>query len=300
MVGKRCFELEAKNEKAKQGLNKVDCRIIKKNFGYMVKQLRKLPKEDWESAGKAVLEHYFENHEFCGCWCKRKEMSQEQLEADRKKSGKYYRCKERDAKVYTVLKGILDPFTTIGRLEEIAHGGDTQMNESLNNTISWYAPKNKTFSGSKSLRARVYLAVGIVLVGYKEYISELLAKIGIEATSGVKQHLLRVNTRKYNNKSNRQSLEYKRKRQESNHAKIRDDIAKAEAKRRKTGFYKQGEGFNTCIPIDIVPKCKACGSEDHKTSQSNKCPMNILNKKKAAEAILNDRQKDIDNSNNIL
>ena len=162
---------------------------MKKNFGYMVKQLRCLPKEEWEEAGKAVLEHYFENHEHCGEWCKRRHMSKDQLEADRKRTGKYYRCKDRDAGVYSVLKAILDPFIKVDRLEEIAHGHDTQINESLNNTISWYAPKNKTFCGSRSLQGRVYLAVRISIVGYKQFVKGILTRMGIEATEGIRRHL---------------------------------------------------------------------------------------------------------------
>ena len=71
----------------------------------------------------------------------------------------------------------------MSRLEEIVHGCDTQINESLNGVIAWFAPKNKSFSGSRSLQARVYLAIGIVLVGYKTFLQRLLDSMGINVTA---------------------------------------------------------------------------------------------------------------------
>ena len=278
LVGKRLFELEAKNEATKKGLNKVDCMTIKKNFGYMVKQLRSIPKEEWEKAARAVLEHYFENHSFCGSWCKRRNMTKEELEDNRKEKGKFYRCKERDAVVYDTLKSILDPFITLSRLEEIAHGCDTQANESLNGIIAWFAPKNKTFAGSRSLKARVYLAVGINLVGYKVFLTRLLRRLGIRITKGTKRHLVAIAKRKDDLSEKHKSLPYKRKRQEQLRGRLKQHIEKAEKKRRKTGYYKQGEGFNTCIPIPVVDSsvktCRHCGGTGHKTNRSRNCPLN--------------------------
>ena len=298
------FELEAKSEAVKKGLNKVDCMKIKKNFGYMVKQLWSLPKTEWLNAANAILEHHFENHSLCGSWCKRRHMTKQQLEEDCKSTGKYYRCKEKDSAIYLLLKDILSSFILISRLEDIAHGCDTQINESLNGIIAWYAPKNKTFSGSRSLQGRVFLAVGIVLVGYKSFIEQLLCRLGIEATEGTVRHLETIAKRKGAMSEQHKSIDYKRKRQEKNRKTLSEHIAKAEKKRRRTGFYKTGEGFNTCIPVvDSKNACSQCGQLGHKSSRSTKCEMNIANQKKAAEdklaaiqATINARETELQNN----
>ena len=46
-------------------------------------------------------------------------------------------------------------------LDEVAHGYDTNCNESMNNLTAWIAPKNKCYSGMGSLRTRVACAVAI-------------------------------------------------------------------------------------------------------------------------------------------
>jgi hypothetical protein len=112
LVGKHCFQLQAKRKDISKGTNKVDALTIKKNFAYMVRQLSGLDESKWEDAGKAVIEHYFKNHIHCGDWCNRKKMSLEELEGNRKATGKYYRCKQREPEVYKELKAILDPFIT--------------------------------------------------------------------------------------------------------------------------------------------------------------------------------------------
>jgi hypothetical protein len=51
-----------------------DCNILRegKNFAYMCNGLlKKLDhKHEWEQDAKAVVEHHFENYEFCGDFCK--------------------------------------------------------------------------------------------------------------------------------------------------------------------------------------------------------------------------------------
>jgi hypothetical protein len=55
----------------------------------MIKQLEDTPKEQREMAALAMLEHHFEDHSKFGDWCKRKGMSEEALDADRKSKGKF-------------------------------------------------------------------------------------------------------------------------------------------------------------------------------------------------------------------
>jgi hypothetical protein len=64
--------IEKQPKAVSKGINKVDCMKLHRNFGYMVKQLKGVPEHEWTSRGRAILEHHFENHEFCGDWCSRK------------------------------------------------------------------------------------------------------------------------------------------------------------------------------------------------------------------------------------
>jgi hypothetical protein len=202
---------------------------------------------------------------------------------------KYYRCKERDAAQYILLKSILDKYTTMDKLLEVDHGYSTQMNESMNINIAWLAQKNKTLSGSKSLSMRVHLAVGITLIGYEPYVKELLTHMGIQVTEGTARHLGKLWKKKKKMSDKHKDKAFKRKGHEKKRKKMDEEIKLAEKKRRKDGFYKPGEGFNLCLPI-VEPKarelCRAgCGRWDHKTSKSRKCLFNVNNQREAAAAL---------------
>jgi hypothetical protein len=261
-----------------KGVNKVDCIKLQRNFGYMVKQLKESPESEWLDRGKAVLEHHFENHVHCGSWCRRKQLSVTKLEEDCRKPGKYYRCKVRDAVVYSVLKSIVDKYVVLDRLKEVAHGFSTQKNESTNNTVAWFAQKNKSLSGSVSLSNRIYLAVGIASVGYEPYVSELLSRMGIEMTEGMSKHLNSLWSHKKRVAALHKKKSFKLERHKKKKAKMESEMKLAEKKRRRDGFYKPGEGFNLCIPI-VDPQqklCRAgCGGTDHLTKQSAKCRFNL-------------------------
>jgi hypothetical protein len=49
-----------------KGVNKIDAIKLKKNYGYMLNQLPNLEESEWENAAKAVLEHHFDCHKYCG------------------------------------------------------------------------------------------------------------------------------------------------------------------------------------------------------------------------------------------
>jgi hypothetical protein len=77
-------------------MTRMDSTRIGKNFGYMARTLKDRPPEEYCQAAKACLEHHFDDHTHCGDWCKRKDQS----EASKAASVKYYRCKQKDAKLY--------------------------------------------------------------------------------------------------------------------------------------------------------------------------------------------------------
>jgi hypothetical protein len=146
------------------------------------------------------------------------------------------------------------------------------------------------------LKNRVYLVVGIALVGYEPYITELLQRMGIELTVGMKKHLSDLWAHKKRVSALHKNTKFKKKRHEKKRVKMENEIKQAENKRRKQGFYKLGKGFNLCLPI-VNPKaniCHAgCGGTDHKTSQSKKCPMNLANKHAKAKRSKEDDDREI-------
>jgi hypothetical protein len=79
----------------------MDVNRLEKNFGYMARTVRNRSEEEFEAAGKAVIEQHFDNHEYCEAWCIRKRQTEQQrLATDRyyrKKTGDERRI--RDAKI---------------------------------------------------------------------------------------------------------------------------------------------------------------------------------------------------------
>ena len=237
-----------KNKKVaakRHGLTQCDIIRISKNYGYMASQLPSLPEREWETAAKAVLEHHFDCHQYCGDWCKRKC----ETPAERESSTKFYRKKSHkvDQKLYDDLHTILSPFSTLEKLKEIAHGMDTQVNESLNNTISWLAPKNKTYSGTNSLKNRIDIAVSINSLGYDVYFEMLFEELGIDMTPSSKKYFDEREKQRHNHASSQKTTTAKKKRNKKLYEKLRAHTEKTKKD------YKTGIGFTigpAVIPSD--------------------------------------------------
>ena len=116
-----------------------------------------------------MLEHHFDNHQYCGDWCRQKFETPQQQAA----SNKYYRNKQLDAKLYEVLQKRTERFVTKDKLVEMAHGLDTNMNKAFNQICTWFAPKNKVYASAYSLHNRIAFAVGINSMGLLEYFKRL-------------------------------------------------------------------------------------------------------------------------------
>jgi hypothetical protein len=78
---------------------------------------------------------------------------------------------------------------------EIAHGMDTNINESFNNAATWFVPNNKVYSGSVSRIVRLSLAIGIQSVGLEANFNRLFVKLGIVVTKNM-LHYLKVQVSK--------------------------------------------------------------------------------------------------------
>ena len=126
----------------------MDVRRLGKNFSYMARALAEIEESEYEKAGRAVLWHHFDKHDHCGGWCKRKDQSED----ERAKAKRFYRSTEKDEKLWADLDEAVARFITKERLGELDHGMDTNANESLNQTISYIAPKNRVYCRSRSLQ----------------------------------------------------------------------------------------------------------------------------------------------------
>lgn len=254
----------------KHTLAATDVLRIGKSFGYMIRGLKHLTEDQYISAADAVLEHHFDNHDHCGVWCPRKRLSQLQ----RTQSDRYYRCKTRDAKLYNVLKQMISRFITLPNLREVAHSFDTQVNESLNNSIAWLAPKNKCYGGSQSLCNRISIAIGVNSLGVSRYYAKLFKALSITMTPNV-IHYLEV---KQNNRKKRidkcKTSAKKKARNVDIFNKIRlDEIArKKDLKKNSAAIYKSGMNMEDA-PEDGEEGAKPPPAKKMKTNHKDSiCP----------------------------
>jgi hypothetical protein len=267
----------------KHTMTKNDATRIGKNFGYMIRNLYKLDGDEAAilKAGKAILEHQFDNHEYCGRWCPRRRMTEEQLAA----SERFYRCKTKDAKLYAILNEKVGWFLTLPRLMECCHRMDTQVNESFNNIAAWMAPKNKVYCGSSSLTNRLGISIGIKSIGLMKYFKRLFLKLGILMTPNVAHFLQTKDKTRFARIEKIKTKEHKKARLQGRFTKQKEDevIAKRERSKRD-GTYKSGQHVlqdgdeeqqqqpprkKAKNKNDL--KCKSCGMIGHATTRSSKC-----------------------------
>ena len=275
---KELIEFEKQRASVNLTMTKVDAKRIGKNFGYFVRTLDALDESEYEANARAIIDHHFDIHTNCRVqWCKCKNMTNEQ---------RFYRNphnSDADSKLYNHLHTILAKYASVDRLKEVAHGMDTNCNESLNNTISYFAPKNRVFCGTRSLHNRVAIAIGINSMGFMVYFQRLLKALGIAVTPNV-EHWLQVretirNRRLLKAKTNdMKKLRNKRKYEQMKTL----EAAARKARDKREGQYKSGghmqdggfDGEETQQSHKAKTTCAACGSTNHKTTRSTKCPFN--------------------------
>jgi hypothetical protein len=273
--------------KERHTMTTMDATRIEKNFSYMIRQLPKMPEDQYEVAGQAVLYHHFDCHDYCGLWCKRKGLSEEERKLPHNR--RYYRSLTKDAALFNILQPIVQRFITIERLKEVAHGMDTQCNESFNNTFSWLAPKNKVYCGSQSLRNRLSIGIGINTIGHLHYFTRLYEQLGIIMTPNVRHFLATKETKRTKRILKRKTVDSKKHRRRQKYEKQRRDEATAIKERKKRdGTYKTAQNMEDILEdaedaTGEVPgiarkktptKCPYCGKKNHKTTKSMHCLQN--------------------------
>jgi hypothetical protein len=275
------------NKSTKFTMTKMDATRLGKNYGYMIRSLARLPVEKYEDAGKAVLEHHFDNHAYCGPWCPRKNES----DAVRKQKARYYRNRndKNDAVLYDVLEEKLQRFITLDRLMEVSHGLDTQVNESFNQSASWFAPKNKVYCASMSLTNRLSMAVGINTLGVSEYFQRLFKTLGIYMTDDVLHYLTVKDKARLKRIATSKTKEQKKNRLKRKfEAAVNDEVQAKKERAVRAGTYKPGmnmaagtvDGYTeddmklAAISDNrksTVRTCPFCKRKGHSTKKSKKC-----------------------------
>jgi len=234
-----------------------------------------------------VLEHHFDNHEHCGDWCRRKDLTEDQ----RKESNKFYRCKVKDKSLHEWLQQNLAQFLTLEALKEVGHGMDELVNESFNNTVAWLAPKNKVYSGSLSLRNRIDIATCVTTLGLKVFYEETLEAFGTPVTEDIGHFLQIISNKRDKRIAKTKSNEAKKTRQEKFHAKLKEHTDGAKKDRDKAdGTCRPGVGMDGGYNDEdfdnnnnkkkrkrTIAVCQLCGLTGHKTSRSKKCKCNKAN-----------------------
>jgi hypothetical protein len=276
-------KLLAKPVNGRFTFTKADSIRIGKNFAYMIRQLPRLPESEYENTGKAVLGHHFDDHTHCGPWCRRKILLARGLAGDNDNKKRFYRSMEKDANLYKVLNSIVSRFVTVDRLKEVAHGMDTQANESLNNTFSWLAPKNKVYCGSQSLQNRLSIGLGINMLGTQQYFKRLFVALGVFMTSNVKHYLSVKESNRAKRITKSKATEVKKRRKESYFETQRKEEAIArQARKKRDGTYRTGQNMDDDSSDDNIARptrrpaarsyvCPHCGKSGHKTTTSKKC-----------------------------
>ena len=126
---------------------------------------------------------YFQNKEstptFHGLTEEEVAIKEKQIE---KHSNGHYRSIVDHEQLYHQIMTCLLDFIGIEKMVMLNDKKDTSLHEALNNSVISFAPKNKCFSGSKSLEAWVYIAMGINIVGHQKFWKLVLEQLGITMT----------------------------------------------------------------------------------------------------------------------
>jgi len=133
--------------------------------------------EQFKIAMTASFEHEFNDHTFCGSWCKYVKLPPDQWQPLNVQTGCKLCNKILNAHMYLEAKAVHEQFTTDENLEMLNHEFDSQKNEAMNKAFTKVAPKNMVFSKSKSLSDRLCLVIAYDSLGYYEMMNCILQSL---------------------------------------------------------------------------------------------------------------------------
>jgi len=301
LKGKLC-RFAGKKVAENKTMTKCDCVRMSTNFAHMSRTLPLAKEEEHVDRAKAAPEHHFDNHLHCGSFCHRKDQSAEELAA----STKCYRHKDDDKELYNVLHDLPQRFLTLDALKEVGHGMDTLVNESLNNSISWLAPKNKTHSTTQSLRNRISVAVGINALGIYNCFARLFKECGVDMQDDVAHYLKQMDARRTCRILKSQETDQKKKHQENFHKMLQEhtEAAKKQKCKRDGSVCQPGIGMGECCAPtsttnqrgkhDPNATCSKCKETGHKRSTNKLCKCYTPPKRKSTTATAEETQAQLE------
>jgi len=93
---------------------------------------------------------------------------------------------QKDALFCQKVNATVSRFVSKEALAEVSRGMDTQMNESLNNDVSWFAPKCEVLWSTGSLQNRLSMTIGVNSLGFLGRCCKLHAKLGTALTPDIR------------------------------------------------------------------------------------------------------------------
>ena len=206
------------------------------------------------------------------------------LHALRSKPG-YYRCMEKDKKLFNQLESALGKYFSKDYIKELMHNHNTQTNEGLNTSMCMSAPKFKNFSKSAELPTRVALVVGCHNLGKRGFIERVIDKMGFtNKPTSFLDLLEREDNAKRKRKDKQASLPNKKRRTAKRLIKALEGRKKdIEATRRGTTYGTSDNSPRSSRPKKVVEltcpyKEYGCNTpqNNHKSIQCSHCKYHYL------------------------
>jgi hypothetical protein len=298
----KAYFLLAGMSQKKSECRPADAERLKRNFSYFLHMYRTAPWEKFRHNSNAVIEHHFNNHDYCEEWCpvlkRRERIKKGEIEEDEESELKY-RCKTRNARLYTQLRAYHDAYTTDSSLWELWHQVHSNKCESLNGFITKFLPKHKHYCRTIINEARTNVAISIDSVGYQEYYGLLFKTVGIGMTSITSKHLRRLDNRRQRKAAHDKKQHIRKRRKVKLNEKIKLANEQLKKDQRKGLTYQSGmsgpqvpnvvdddnsdseqqskvkvknENSNNKKSGNTIPSvCKWCHRRGHQRQYSGKC-----------------------------
>ena len=190
--------------------------------------------------------------------------------------------------MYQQIASAVERFQDDEHVKECLHLNDTNINESLNMSVSRLVPKFKHFGTTMALDSRVRLVLGVHNLGYAEFYLTLLHNLGCLDEMAIQQpistSITRLSTRKMYMGTKKKTVEYKRRRKHGREAKTKQQLYEEGIDRAKNlGTYATGIGIgfgiqnqdedqnkqqSTTTGGNVCPRCNRPG---HKTWKAKAC-----------------------------
>ena len=161
----------------------------------------------------------------------------EKVLIERNESG-YYRCKHRHTNMYQKISKAYQPYITEKYLRQLHHPWTTQTNEALNKSVSSYAPKDRTFSTTKSLKTRVDIAASVQVSGQSVLWNRTLPRFNVKVNPTLDRHFRQMDVRKENKRRIARTNEGKIRRNKKRYEKF-NNAFKLDQQAQKEGTHYQ-------------------------------------------------------------